>query len=328
VTNDLGGEPRVAVVIPVRNQAAFLGACVEAICAEAEAFDAEVVVVDDGSTDGPESVVRDSCARLIRLEQAGGPYRARNVGWRATGADVLAFADARTRPREGWLRALVETVADRSVGIAGGDSLVSADSTLLERLFAWWQPMSAEFSMSHSFLPFVSGGNLAARRDVLEALDGFWEVLSGGDADICWRAQLALGLRVVRVPEAIVDLVPRSSIRDGLRQYYRYGYYGRRLEHRFGFQAERETRPASGGGRPARLVQVLRRTGQVGVEGVAVRILVRVVRLAYLLGRRRGERSLRVDPPDNFDGDVAGQRPRSTLGESSQATASPPKLNS
>jgi glycosyltransferase involved in cell wall biosynthesis len=318
----------VAVVVPVRNQAAFLGACVEAICAEAEVFGAEVVVVDDGSTDGPERVVRGSCARLIRLEEAGGPYRARNVGWRATDADVLAFADARTRPRAGWLRALVDAVADRSVGIAGGDSLVAADSTLLERLFAWWQPMSAEFSMSHPFLPFVSGGNLAARRDVLERLDGFWEVLSGGDADICWRAQLALDLRVVRVPEAIVDLVPRSSIRDGLRQYYRYGYYGRRLEHRFGIREERETRPASGRELRARLGHVLRRTGQVGVEGVALRILVRVMRVAYLFGRRRGERSLVGDPPDAFERGAGGQRPRSTLGESSQATASPPKLNS
>jgi glycosyltransferase involved in cell wall biosynthesis len=325
--NDPQGRRHVAVIVPVRDQAALLGACLEAICAEAEPFGAEVIVVDDGSSDAPELVVHGSSARLIRLERSGGPYRARNVGWRATDADVLAFADARTRPRAGWLRALVEAVEDPSVGVAGGDALCGAGSSLVERLFAWWQPMSAEFSTSHPFLPFVSGGNLAARRDVLERLDGFWEVLSGGDADVCWRAQLVLGLRIVRVPEAIVDLVPRSSLRDAWRQYQRYGSYGRRLEHRFGIAPEDEARSSRQPGVRAHILR-LRRVGEVGVEGVVLRVLVRIVRLAYVLGRRRGERSLRRDPPDRFEWRADRQRDAAAPSASLQATASPPNRSS
>jgi glycosyltransferase involved in cell wall biosynthesis len=292
---------RVAVVIPVRNQATLLRACLEAVCAEAEAAGAEVVVVDDASSDEVAAAVPASGVRLIRLEEAGGPYHARNVGWRATDAEILVFADARTRPRPGWLRALVVAVEDPTVGVAGGDSLVSAATNRVERFFAWWQPMSAESSISNEFLPFVSGGNLAARRDVLERLGGFWEVLSGGDADICWRAQLALGLRVVRVPDAVVDLVPRSALRHAFPQYHRYGYYGRRLEHRFAIRHGSGRTPRSDRSLPARLMHLRRRAGQVGFAGIVARIAGRLLLFSFLLGRRGGERSLSKDLPERFE---------------------------
>jgi GT2 family glycosyltransferase len=73
------------------------------------------------------------------------------------------------------------------------------------------------------FLPYYGTGNLAVRRSALEAVGGFEEVRSGGDADLCWRIQLAGLGRFVAVDRITMDWIPRTATKDLLRQWARYG---------------------------------------------------------------------------------------------------------
>src|SRR4051794_15837438 len=71
----------------------------------------EVIVVDDASTDGTKEELTRQAARgdldlkLIRREKAGGPATARNEGWRAASADLVAFTDDDCVAVPGWLEA-------------------------------------------------------------------------------------------------------------------------------------------------------------------------------------------------------------------------------
>ena len=101
-------EPRVSVVVPVRDRRALLRRLLDAL-ARQTATDHEVVVVDDHSRDGPEEeVVADAragrCVRLVR-NPGTGAVAARRAGVDAAVAPLLAFTDSDCVPEPGWLAA-------------------------------------------------------------------------------------------------------------------------------------------------------------------------------------------------------------------------------
>src|SRR2546428_3124653 len=110
-----------SVVIPSRNRRATLMALLERVGPQTAG--AEIVVVDNGSTDG----TREALARLeadgrvrVVLEPTPGATRARNAGARAARGDLLAFVDDDALPADGWLAALLAPFANPHVAAAGG----------------------------------------------------------------------------------------------------------------------------------------------------------------------------------------------------------------
>src|SRR5947207_1865010 len=105
----------VSVVVPVRNGARSLAACLRAVLNQDYPRDRfEVFAVDNGSTDGsPEIAKSIGVATLSEPEPGAGP--ARNRGIAAARGDIVAFTDADCEPTRGWLTALV-------AGLAGAEA--------------------------------------------------------------------------------------------------------------------------------------------------------------------------------------------------------------
>jgi glycosyltransferase involved in cell wall biosynthesis len=223
---------RVTVVIPVRNSASLLKGCLETTLTETRDR-ADVVVVDDASSDATADVAAAFPVEVLRQSEPQGPYAARNRGWRHSDATTIVLLDSRCRPRPGWLDGLLTTVQLAGVAIAGGDVVVTTARTAAERYVQRYQPLMARHGLAHPTMPFLPTANIATHRAVLEEVDGFRPLRSGGDLDFCWRAQLAGLGRVEYAPEAAVDWVPRSTLREVRRQWYRYGAAKPTLAQRF-----------------------------------------------------------------------------------------------
>ena len=86
------GQVPVSVIIPAYNAAAFLAAALESVRAQTRA-PAEVIVVDNGSTDLTATIAKKAGARVLRVERPG-PSAARNAGIRAASQPWIAFLDA------------------------------------------------------------------------------------------------------------------------------------------------------------------------------------------------------------------------------------------
>ena len=85
---------RISAIIPCYNHASSIGRCLESVLAQTYQ-DVEVVVVDDGSTDGLEAALRpyQGRFRFVRQENRGGPA-ARNRGFRESSGELVLFSDA------------------------------------------------------------------------------------------------------------------------------------------------------------------------------------------------------------------------------------------
>ena len=191
------------MVVPVRDGAAGIANCVRCVLSQTRPAD-EFIVVDNGSSDGTARVAAEAGASVLS-EPTKGVYRARNVGWRSTSADVVAFTDADCEPEPDWLERLLEPFAEPAVAGAGGEALLPEIRTPAQRWAALRGFMSQESHFRHGFMPFLATANAAYRRAALEAVDGFDErFLSGGDTDIAWRVQAFADGRLAFQPAARV----------------------------------------------------------------------------------------------------------------------------
>lgn len=124
-----GRWPSISIVIAARNEAHRLPRRIANLLAQDYPGEREIIVVSDGSTDGPAHALAPfgPAVRLIERASAGKPA-ALNAGVAAARGDVLVFVDARQRFAADSLRALVENFADPAVGGATGELILDAEA--------------------------------------------------------------------------------------------------------------------------------------------------------------------------------------------------------
>lgn len=128
-------DPRVSVIVPVRNRRELLDDLLHAL--DDQSFDDfEVVVVDDGSTDGSRELAKTSTVKgrpvLVLDAGGGGAVAARCLGVEQTNAPYLAFTDSDCRPDRGWLEAAVAAL-DAGADLVHGPTAPTRNPRPLER---------------------------------------------------------------------------------------------------------------------------------------------------------------------------------------------------
>lgn len=218
-------EPAITVVVPTYNRASSLARLLDALAdCEEPAGGVEVVVVDDGSTDGTAEVVGRSRVSVRYVRQSNrGPAAARNAGWSLARSPIVAFTDDDTLPDRRWLVDMVEELRARPELVAVGGNILPmrrgflADLVQLDRLVG--------HGADDGGVRFVITANAAWRLHALRAVDGFDEqfpIAAGEDADISYRA-VENGGRLGITPRATVFHDHRTSLRGLFRTYYRHG---------------------------------------------------------------------------------------------------------
>lgn len=208
-------DPRVSVVLPCYNGEPHLAHQLEALAAQEWDGAWEVIVADNGSTDGSRAVVeryrdRLPSLRLIDASDRRAEPHARNVGVRASRGVAIVFCDADDVAAPGWLRAMASALAD-------GDAVACAMD--VEKLNEpWVQASHGNFQISDlqqiAYPPFyrhAGGFSLGVRRAVFDAVGGFDEGLPYlCDTDFCFRVQLA-GFSLSFVPDAVMHYRYRDT---------------------------------------------------------------------------------------------------------------------
>jgi glycosyltransferase involved in cell wall biosynthesis len=211
--------PRVSVVIPARNAVSRLPRVLDALAhqtAPADLF--EVIVVDDGSTDGTADVVRaGGGVRLLSAPAQGRQAAARNHGAAEARGQVLAFLDADCVPRADWIeRGLAELDALGADLLAGHIGMEVEGRASAIDLLALGHDFDQERYASEGF---AAAGNLWVRRSTFEEVGGFDTDLAH-DEDREFTLHATAGGAVLRFAAAVaVDHPPRGALALARRSY-------------------------------------------------------------------------------------------------------------
>jgi glycosyltransferase involved in cell wall biosynthesis len=196
--------PRFSIVIPVFNAEATIAETLNAIAAQTVA-DWEVILVDDGSTDGTAAILRErrrEDSRLRAFRNPGkGPSAARNFGVsKPARGDIIAFCDADDMWEPEKLARLDRMFADPSIDAAYGQvAFFPGDRRgAMRRSTVPSGALTAEMLMGEN--PVCTMSNLSIRRSVFRAQGGLDETMVyNEDLDFLIRL-VTRGIRIVGDP--------------------------------------------------------------------------------------------------------------------------------
>lgn len=213
-------EPLVSVIIPNYNYAHYVTQAVDSVLAQTYP-QVEIIVIDDGSTDDSEPILRSYGDKLKWIRQQNqGVSAARNLGVRESKGELIAFLDA----DDVWLPTKLEKqvariLAEPKLGLVhcGVEQIKSDDTQLgteVDGLEGWVSTAMLQFQRT---VIIAAGSTAVVSRAVFEAVGGFDTRLStSADWDFCYRA--AVYRQVGFVPEPLVKYrIHDSNMHSNIR---------------------------------------------------------------------------------------------------------------
>ncbi len=215
--------PAISVVVCAYNAAATLDECLRHTCA-LDYPNLEIIVVDDGSSDGTAAIARrHPRAKLVEIEHRGLSV-ARNEGFRAASGELVAYLDSDAYPPPEWPYYLALGLDGPTVGGTGGPNVPPVDDPLGAQMVARAPGGPVHVLLSDDRAEHIPGCNMAFWKELLEEVGGFDPVYTsaGDDVDLCWRV-LDRGWDIAFHPAALVWHHRRPGLRAYLRQQSGYG---------------------------------------------------------------------------------------------------------
>lgn len=182
----------ITVIIPTRNRADLLASALRSLVVQSlDPVQFEIIVVDNGSTDSTQNVIKHYQARLNNLSSIYAPepglHTGRHAGMKAAKGDILVFVDDDIEALPTWLACINEAFRDSNVAMIGGNIFPMFLKTPPSWILNLW---SGNNFLGHKMIPALSvlefgrvhkkispywvwGCNFAIRKDVLLAAGGF-----------------------------------------------------------------------------------------------------------------------------------------------------------
>ena len=232
--------PALSVVVPLRNSASSLPACLAAVLGQDYPGSLEVVLAVGPSQDATLAIAEGAAAADPRVQVVTNPSgltpAALNAAVAASSGEIVARVDGHAVIPPGYLRQAVETLQSVGADNVGGVQWAVGETTFEKAVAV---AMTSKFGVGNA--SFHYGGKPGPtdtvylgvfRRSALDRVGGFDETLvRNQDYELNWRIRDTGGV-VWFDPQLRVQYRPRSSLRTLARQYFEYGYWKREVLRR------------------------------------------------------------------------------------------------
>ncbi|MFD6244447.1 bifunctional polysaccharide deacetylase/glycosyltransferase family 2 protein [Streptomyces roseolus] len=219
-------EP-VTVLVPAYNERECIANTLNSLASSDHPI--EVIVIDDGSTDGTADIVESMALPFVRLirQANGGKSTALNTGIAAASYDIVVMMDGDTVFEPSTVRELVQPFGDATIGAVAGNAKVGNRDSLIGA----WQHI--EYVLGHNLdrrmydmlnvIPTIPGAVGAFRKEALRRVGGMSDDTLAEDTDIT-MAVLCDGWRIVYAERARAWTEAPASIQQLWSQRYRWSY--------------------------------------------------------------------------------------------------------
>jgi glycosyltransferase involved in cell wall biosynthesis len=215
----------ISVVIPVFNGGRKICRCVRALQRQRTQRAYEIIVVDDGSTDGSLQCIKGNGVRIFKQANQG-PAAARNLGVEKARGEIVLFTDADCEPLEDWIEQMVEPLEDHSIsGVKG--SYLSRQKKIVSRF------VQLEYECKYNkmkrdchidFIDTYAAGFI--KKDFLRAgkFDTRFPTASVEDQEFSFR-MWKKGYRMVFNPAARVYHTHSDTLWNYMKKKFRIGFW-------------------------------------------------------------------------------------------------------
>lgn len=222
--------PKVSVIVPVKNGAAYIKELLDSLMqVEYEKDKLEIIVVDGNSTDDTREMVSQYPVKLL-LEERPGLNAARNTGIKNSQGEIIAFTDADCIIPKNWISRIIDNFQNPQVGCVGGNVIGYYDSFLShysdESLIPVMRIFGRREILDHVKPPqkYPAGCNMAFRQDAIKKAGLFDEGIKYGfDEDELVERICKSGYNMVLDPNVVVKHKHRPLLRELLKQNFSYG---------------------------------------------------------------------------------------------------------
>ncbi|MCM8792653.1 MAG: glycosyltransferase [Candidatus Omnitrophica bacterium] len=222
--------PLVSIVIPVKNEAEILKRCLNSLLNLDYPRDSLEIIVADGNSSDETPKVAESFGAKVVFNEKEVVVSGRNVGFKASRGDLVAFTDADCTFDSRWLKNSLKYFEMPRVGGVGGPTLLPEESSDFEKAVDLIFLLAEKFSATahrkevSSFreVDDLAGCNAIYKREVLEKVMPIEEVfLTAEDVWMNYRIR-HFGFRLIMAEDVYVWHYRRSSPKRFLRQVYRF----------------------------------------------------------------------------------------------------------
>jgi glycosyltransferase involved in cell wall biosynthesis len=222
---------RISVIVPCRNEAAFIDGFVAAALAQrlASGDELELVIADGASDDGTRARLDAAAARDVRVRVVDNPARitpvALNRALAASGGEVIVRMDVHTTYAPNYVAMCVRVLEETGADCVGGAWRPVGDGAIA-RAFRSRFGSGGAASRREGYSGEVDTVYLGAwRRETLRSLGGFDEALMRNqDDELALRIRRGGG-RVWQDARIVSHYTPRESLGALWRQFFQYGYW-------------------------------------------------------------------------------------------------------
>ena len=165
---------RISVVIPVLNEETFLPGCLESLRNQDYDGELEIVVADNGSTDGSANIARNFGAKVVPCPEKKNVFYARQIGADAASGDIIVQADADTLYPKGWLKRIADHFASHPEAVAVAGRFKYRDPPRWAKLEYFFRDSLSRVTTDVVGRPLTpSGATFAFRRQTFLAANGY-----------------------------------------------------------------------------------------------------------------------------------------------------------
>ncbi len=215
--------PFVSVIVCSYNGGRTLATCLDSL-GKLNYSDYEIILVDDGSTDGTRDIAEQFPHVRYIYQENHGLSHARNTGAAAAEGEVFAYTDSDCMADVDWLYYLIGTLLSGDYAGVGGPNVTPPAQNWIQACVAAAPGGPSHVLLTDIIAEHIPGCNMAFYRWAFENIGGFDAEYhkAGDDVDFCWRLQQA-GCVIAFSPTAIVWHHRRFTLQAFLKQQDGYG---------------------------------------------------------------------------------------------------------
>jgi glycosyltransferase involved in cell wall biosynthesis len=193
------GNDKITVIIPIYNSIKHLKTCLDSVCAAIDRYgNAELILVDNGSTDGSYELAREDYGRKAKVHQIEDVTIAalRNHGARLAQGEYLSFIDSDCVIPKHYFHSAMAVFTSREADAAGCYYSLPETPCWIEET---WENLNQH--PVNTYVPYLFSSNLLIKKAVFERVAGFNErLITGEDAELGLRLNTS-GFKIFASPE-------------------------------------------------------------------------------------------------------------------------------